>query len=314
MGRAERIQEKSLALFRFECATTKPERIQEKSPALFRFECATTKPERIQEKSPALFRFECATTKRSREMKTFQTLFFAAVLAGLAAGLAMTAIQQWRVAPLILAAEIYEDAGAAAPHDHGAAPADVATAADHHHGDDAAWAPQNGFERTGYTVLADLLAALGFAFLLAAVSLVSGMPVTARNGLVWGLCGWAAFHLAPAFGLPPEMPGMPAAPLVARQVWWWGTALSAALAFFLVARYRTWPAIGVAAVLLLAPQIIGAPPPPEAPSTVPAELATRFAASALTASAVFWLLLGPLYGWLAERLGARAGANREVHA
>jgi predicted cobalt transporter CbtA len=40
-------------------------------------------------------------------MKLFQRIFFAAVLAGLAAGLAMSAVQQWRVAPLILAAEVY---------------------------------------------------------------------------------------------------------------------------------------------------------------------------------------------------------------
>ena len=40
-------------------------------------------------------------------MKLFQRIFFAAVLAGLAAGFAMSAVQQWRVAPLILQAEVY---------------------------------------------------------------------------------------------------------------------------------------------------------------------------------------------------------------
>ena len=43
-------------------------------------------------------------------MKLFQRIFFAAVLSGLAAGLAMSAVQQWRVAPLILEAEVYENA------------------------------------------------------------------------------------------------------------------------------------------------------------------------------------------------------------
>jgi predicted cobalt transporter CbtA len=47
---------------------------------------------------------------------------------------------------------------------------------------------------------------------------------------------------------------------------------------------------------------------PDTPSSVPAHLATSFAASALTASAAFWLMLGPLYGWLSERL-ARAPAT-----
>jgi cobalt transporter subunit CbtA len=264
---------------------------------------------RIQEKSLAAFPVRMRDhPARETSMKLFQRLFFAAVLAGLAAGLVMTGIQQWRVVPLILQAEVYEDADAAAEamheHDHGAAAvaAEAAVAAAHQHGDEAdAWSPANGFERTGYTVLADLLASIGFAFLLAATSVVSGLPVTARNGIVWGLCGWLTFHLLPAFGLPPEVPGMPAADLFTRQVWWWGTALTAAAAFYLIARYRSWPAIAVAAVLLLAPQVIGAPKPPEAESSVPAELATTFAASALTASAAFWLILGPLYGWLFAR-------------
>ena len=43
-------------------------------------------------------------------MKLFQRIFFAAVLSGLAAGLALAAVHQWRVAPLILAAEVYENA------------------------------------------------------------------------------------------------------------------------------------------------------------------------------------------------------------
>ena len=36
-------------------------------------------------------------------MKLFQRIFFAALLAGLVSGAAMTALQQWKVAPIILA-------------------------------------------------------------------------------------------------------------------------------------------------------------------------------------------------------------------
>ena len=43
-------------------------------------------------------------------MKLFQRIFFAAVLSGLAAGFALAAVHQWRAAPLILAAEVYENA------------------------------------------------------------------------------------------------------------------------------------------------------------------------------------------------------------
>ena len=52
-------------------------------------------------------------------MKLFQRIFFAAVLSGLVAGAGMAALQQWRVAPLILQAELYENAAPdPAGHDH----------------------------------------------------------------------------------------------------------------------------------------------------------------------------------------------------
>ncbi len=231
-------------------------------------------------------------------MKLFQRIFFAVLLAGLISGAVLAAIQAWRVTPLILAAEVYESAEPA--HEH-----DAAAAVPEHHHDAAAWAPADGFERTGLTVLADILTALGFAFILAAVSVLTGIPVTATNGVIWGLCGYLTFQLLPAFGLPPELPGMPAADLVSRQVWWWATALATATALFGIAKFRSWPAVAIGAVLLLLPQVIGAPVIPDEASSVPAHLATSFAASALTASAAFWLVLGPAYGWLSERL-ARA--------
>ena len=234
-------------------------------------------------------------------MKLFQRIFFAAVLAGLAAGIGMSALQQWKVAPLILAAEVHENAEAAAPvHEHDATIA--ATVAHEHQHDEDAWAPQDGVERIGFTVLAALLASIGFALLLAAVSVLSGIEITARNGVLWGLGGFIVFQLAPAFGLAPELPGMPAADLAARQVWWLGTAFATGAGLLAIAKFRSWTAIAAAAVLILLPHIIGAPelvPQPE--SGVPAHLATAFAASALSVGAVFWLTVGPLLGWLNER-------------
>ncbi|MGN6486902.1 MAG: CbtA family protein [Devosia sp.] len=227
-------------------------------------------------------------------MKLFQRIFFAAVLAGLAAGLAMSAVQQWRVAPLILAAETYEAATPAAAHTH-----DVATPAHEH--DEDAWAPQDGPERLFYTVLANVLGSIGFAMLLAAVSLLANLEVTARNGVIWGLSGFVALQLAPAFGLPPELPGMPAVDLVARQAWWIATALATGAGILSIARLRNWLGIVVAAVLILAPHLVGAPAAPDEPSAVPAHLATAFAANSLFAGAVFWLIAGPLLGWLNER-------------
>lgn len=247
-------------------------------------------------------------------MKLFQRIFFAAVLSGLAAGLAMSAVQQWRVAPLILAAEVYESA----------APAEAAATAEHsheagapaHEHDEDAWAPQDGAERIFYTVLANLLGCVGFAFVLAAVSVLSGIEITARNGVIWGLGGFVALQLAPAFGLPPELPGMPAADLVARQVWWVGTAVATGAGMLAIAKLRNWTGIVIAAVLILAPHVIGAPQlVGEHASAVPASLATQFAAATLATGALFWLIVGPLFGWLNELLArSSAFALKGAHA
>lgn len=241
-------------------------------------------------------------------MKLFQRIFFAAVLAGLAAGLLMSAVQQWQVVPLVLAAESYEG-------EPGHVHASEAEAATPHTHDPEAWAPRDGAERTFYTVLANVLTAMGFALVLAAVSVLAGPEITARNGIVWGLAGFAAFQLAPSFGLPPELPGMAAADLGARQVWWWATAIATGAAILGMAKYRNWSAIAVGAIVILAPHLIGAPAAPDAPSAVPAHLASAFAAKTLGAGAVFWLAAGPLLGWLNERF-ARAGvaATQEARA
>jgi cobalt transporter subunit CbtA len=252
-------------------------------------------------------------------MKLFQRIFFAAVLAGLAAGLAMSAVQQWRVAPLILAAEFHENAGAAAPehtHDAGTPAHEHDTAAAAHQHDEDAWAPQDGPERIFYTVLANVLGGIGFAFLLAAVSVLSGIEITARNGVIWGLGGFVALQLAPAFGLPPELPGMPAADLVARQVWWVGTALATGAGMLAIAKLRNGTGIVIAAVLILAPHVIGAPQlAGEHATSVPANLATSFAAATLGTGALFWLIAGPLFGWLNERFArSESLALKGAHA
>lgn len=247
-------------------------------------------------------------------MKLFQRIFFAAVLSGLVAGLAMSAVQQWRVAPLILQAEVYENAApeepvAAEAHTH-----DAATPAHEH--DEDAWAPQDGPERIFYTVLANVLGSIGFAILLAAVSVLAGLEITARNGVIWGIGGFIALQLAPAFGLPPELPGMPAADLVARQVWWIGTAIATGAGMLAIAKLQNWTGIAIGAVLILAPHIIGAPQlSGEHASGVPAHLATAFAANALGTGALFWLIAGPLFGWLNERFArSESLALKGAHA
>lgn len=232
-----------------------------------------------------------------------RNLFAAAILAALCAGLVTAALQHFRVTPLILHAETFEGEGG---HSHGAEAHSHAAGTPEHSHDAEEWTPQDGFERTAYTTLATVLAAAGFALLIGAVSMFAGLPITFANGFLWGIAGFITFSLAPAYGLAPELPGMPAADLAARQVWWVGTALATGAACLLLARTRAGWAFAVAIALVVIPHIIGAPAAPDEPSAVPAHLATEFAAITLGTSLVFWLVLGTVFGKLNDVFAARS--------
>ncbi len=233
-------------------------------------------------------------------MEMFRRIFFAAVLAGVAAGLVAAVVQQWRVVPLILEAELYEiddadallhaeDATPAAPHTHEAQGAQP-------------WSPADGVERTFYTVLSTVLTGLGFALLVAAVSALAGIEVTPANALAWGLGGFVTFSLMPGIGLPPELPGMIAADLGTRQVWWVGTVLATLAAILALVKIRGWTGAALGIVLVLAPHIIGAPQPAEGVSAVPAHLASIYVINALFSSLAFWLVLGATFAWTNQKL------------
>ena len=232
-------------------------------------------------------------------------VLLAALLAGIAAGLVLGMIQHVRITPLILQAEVYEEKDDAAK---AAAPATQATGAcvenmpgmtmcGHGH----EWQPQHGLERTLYTTAASMLAGAGYAAALAGLSLMLGVPITRRNGLIWGLCGFLAVTVATGFGLPPEIPGMPAAELLPRQIWWGSTVVATGIALYLIACRRAPWAIALALALLILPHIIGAPQPPDTPTSVPAVLAAEFAASTVAAAAVFWSLIGLFVGIAMDR-------------
>ena len=231
-------------------------------------------------------------------------VILAALLAGIAAGLFYGAIQHVRLTPLILEAEKYENAGGGHSNDHAAATTTTATEsapAAEAAPEEEAWAPADGAERTLYTFLASIVAAAGFAAVLAGVSVLSGIRITPRNGLLWGIAGFLAVHLAPAASLPPELPGMPAGDLLARQVWWVGTILATGIAIWLFTQ-RTEMWAKVAAVILVAlPHIIGAPQPPTHESGVPAVLSAEFAANTLAVAALMWLAIGGFLGFAMDR-------------
>lgn len=220
----------------------------------------------------------------------FSRIVSTAVAAGLLAGLALTAVQMVQVTPIILQAEAYEDTAPAAPPTH-AHPAQ--TAAHEHEHEHAGWKPENGVERTLYTVLANATMGIAYALLLCAALTVAGPRPTLRQGLLWGAASYVVFFVAPSLGLPPELPGTSAAPLGQRQLWWTLTALSTAGGLALLAFGRhTAPRYIAGMILLVAPQLIGAPQPLVHTRTAPAELVQVFIVASALANAAFWLVLG----------------------
>jgi cobalt transporter subunit CbtA len=216
-------------------------------------------------------------------MTLFRRIVFAAAIAGALAGVTLTVLQTSALVPLILEAESFEQA-VATNHDM---PRD--------------WAPEDGPERTFFTALANSGAGVGFALLLGAL-FASREPVSVLQGSLWGGAGFVVFYLNPALGLPPELPGTPAAPLTERQVWWFLAILATAGGMALLVTTRRWVCKAAGLALLAAPHLTGAPHPEYAASPVPDDLEWRFVFAATWTNGVFWLLLGSVLAWVYEKL------------
>ncbi len=216
----------------------------------------------------------------------FRELATRALLAGLAAGLVFSALTLPWGTHLILEAEVYEEA-LPADHDH---------AGDDHHGHEE-WAPQGGLERNLYTVLSAVLMGMGYGLVLAGLMALAGAGGL-RQGLLWGLGGYLSAWLLPALGLPPELPGMQAADLFARQSWWLFTAIASAGGLALLFRARAWGWRLAGATLLLLPHLVGAPQPPVHAGAVPEDLVHRFWVASAVTNLAFWLTLGAVTGHL----------------
>lgn len=215
-------------------------------------------------------------------MSRFRELMFVVLSSGALSGIALFAVQHFTVVPLIETAEAYE-----APHE------------------EHAWQPAQGWQRTGFTALTTILSGIGFAAMLFGSLALTGSPVNAWRGALWGLGAFVCFGLAPALGLPPQPPGAAAAGLHERQVWWIGTAIATALGLWLLAgKGRSWPVRIAGVVCLLLPHLIGAPAA-IGQNAIPAQLIRRFAIASLATTGMFWLLLGAIGGFMSSRNEAR---------
>ncbi len=238
----------------------------------------------------------------------FQRVILVAFLAGALAGGVVSLAQAWWTTPLILAAERYEGgvAGATgqrqgAAHTHGDGDADSGDAHSHGPGGHG-----RGLGRLSITVLTNGLTGIGFGLLLSGCLLLYGRPVGMVGGLAWGVAGFAVFSLAPALGLPPELPGQVAAQLGARQAWWLFAASGTAAGLAVLLLGPRWWLRPLGLVLILLPHLTGAPhPPADVAGGPPAELIREFIIASLLTAALFWLVLGAAAGgvnaWLQRR-------------
>lgn len=227
----------------------------------------------------------------------FTRIVTSACFAGAAAGFIAALLQLVFVQPVLLHAELYESG--VLMH-FGASPV-------------SAHQDVGGIDamRDGLSVLFTMLTYTGYAFVLvAAMSFAEsrGAVITARTGIIWGLAGFLVAHLAPGFTLSPEVPGVAAADVGARQVWWWATVATAGIGVWLIAFGQNWIAWGVAVILLLAPHVIGAPEPDTFTGPVPTEIGALFASRAFGVGMAAWVMVGCFAGYFWQRESVRLGA------
>jgi len=221
----------------------------------------------------------------------FTKILTSGLFAGVAAGLIVGLLQLWFVQPVLLHAELYESGQLV------------------HFGAEAASAhqPLPGFDlqRDGLSIGFTIVVYAGYALILvAAMALATmrmGVTVTARQGILWGIAGFVAVHFAPGFTLAPEVPGVAAADVYERQIWWFLTVAAASVAVWLIGFGRNWMSWGIAAILLLAPHVIGAPEPDVFTGPVPTELGALFASRALGTGLAAWVILGLFAGYFWNR-------------
>lgn len=256
-----------------------------------------------------------------KEKKMISKAVTTVLLAGFVAGILVTGAQMLKVTPLILQAEKFEVGTEVLPHTHQQseithehelnvvalnvhvsmkdAHAVEAVSVDH---SDEGWLPEDGAERTFYTGISNIVTGIAFSLMLVAVYLLRGKPVNMNSGLLWGAAGFLIFSGSPALGLPPELPGMTAAALDARQTWWIGTVIATAIGIGLLSETKTILPKIAAVLLMAAPHLIGAPHPLLFESNVPAEISAQFAIASLFTSAFFWMVLGASTGYFYQKL------------
>jgi cobalt transporter subunit CbtA len=121
--------------------------------------------------------------------------------------------------------------------------------------------------------------------------------------MLWGLAAFLCIDLAPAFGLPPQPPGVPVADIYARQLWWLAAVITAAVGLWLLSdRSKSLPVRLLGLLVAILPHAFGAPVA-QGVSSVPASLIREFAVVSILTTGIFWISLGTFGGLLFQRFG-----------
>ena len=193
-------------------------------------------------------------------------------------GLVLTGAQSLFVLPIIAEAESYEQA-----IDSGVSSAENAVSA---HGDAA-----HSHTRLLWTAISNIGLGIGFGLLMTAVLSLRGR-VSWREGLLWGIGGYATFFFAPALGLPPELPGTTVTTLAPRQLWWLLAVTFTGIGLLLlILGSPGWVKV-IGAALLPIPHLVGEPRPESYSGAMPEALTSVFLVHTAIVNAIFWLLLG----------------------
>ncbi len=148
------------------------------------------------------------------------------------------------------------------------------------------------------SILFSMIIYIGYAILLISAMTISQLKsntiISFHQGIIWGILGYIIVHLAPATSLPPEVPGVAAADLQSRQIWWFMTIFFTASGIWLIAFNSKMLPFIIGIILILAPHIFGAPEPASFTGPAPTEIGALFASRALGIGLISWAVLGGL--------------------
>ena len=219
----------------------------------------------------------------------FRNLVLSAVAIAIIAGLFLSLYQHFLITPIILASEVYEVIDPTAQ------------------GIVEDWRPEEGLERSSFSFMANFLVCFGYALLLL-TAMATKESMKLAQGFIWGIAAYLSLFVAPALGLAPEIPGMEAAHLEGRQIWWLLTVLLTALGLWSIA-YQGLILKGIGVLLLIIPHLIGAPQPerhgfvttdPEAINTL-THLWHHFILQTSIANGLLWLIIGLFAAFLSVK-------------